>query len=401
MSATCEQAAEEVTKGLGFDCHHVSTVVSVHNPFDLASWTMPVLELVVIGGAVFALVHAVRRFRAGDPINLALWFASLVYLFVTEPPLYFPEWFGLDKQYGFIFAHNVFTVQFMWDRLPLYIVAFYPAISALAYEVVRILGIFRHRGALVGAIAVAFGCQVFYEIFDMVGPQLKWWAWYDGNDKVNHPALASVPMNSMLLFASASMGALAFLVVRIAGSKDAGGAPRRGWSLTWRIVVAGVLTPLTMGLFGVPSGLFGGDSPNITAQAWVLGIELGLVWVAGAWILITHLRRRPGYEPEPVTPFARIYPLVYLAGMAVAWIGALPAFLDAEHGLTSDGTPIGSGWYTALCFLGAAAILAVLHTGRRRVAVADPVPWAEASLRDQLPGSSRNSKFNPPGIAPE
>ena len=90
---------------------------------------MPLLELVIIGGAVFALVHAVRRLRAGDPINLALWFASLVYLFVTEPPLYFPEWFGLDEQYGFIFAHNLFTVQFMWDRLPLYIVAFYPAIS--------------------------------------------------------------------------------------------------------------------------------------------------------------------------------------------------------------------------------------------------------------------------------
>ena len=83
----------------------------------------------IIGGAVFALVHAVRRFRGGDPINLALWFAPLVYLFVTEPPLYFPEWFGLDQQYGFIFAHNIFTVQFMWDRLPLYIIAIYPAMT--------------------------------------------------------------------------------------------------------------------------------------------------------------------------------------------------------------------------------------------------------------------------------
>lgn len=373
MSATCEEAAEKVTQGLGFDCHDVSPVVSVHNPFDLASWTMPILELAVIAGAVWALVHAVRRFRAGDPINLALWFASLVYLFVTEPPLYFPEWFGLDKQYGFIFAHNVFSVQFMWDRLPLYIVAFYPAISALAYEVIRVLGIFKHRGALVGAIAVAFVCQVFYEIFDMVGPQLKWWAWYDGNDKVNHPALASVPMNSMLLFASASMGALAFLVVKIAGSRDQAGEPRRGWSLTWRIAVAGVLTPLTMGVFGIPSGLFGGDTPNVTAQAWVLGIELGLVWLAGAWILITHVRRRHEYALEPITPFARFYPLVYLAAMTIAWIGALPAFLDAENGFTSDGTPIGSGWYTLACYAGAIAVLAVLHTGRRTAPVAETV----------------------------
>lgn len=373
MSATCEEAAEKVTQGLGFDCHDVSTVVSVRNPFALEHWTMPILELVVIAGAIFALVHAVRRFRAGDPINLALWFASLVYLFVTEPPLYFPEWFGLDKQYGFIFAHNVFTVQFMWDRLPLYIVAFYPAISALGYEIVKELGIFKYRGALVGAVAVAFVCQVFYEIFDMVGPQLKWWAWYDGNDKVNHPALDAVPMKSMLLFASISMGALAFLVVKLVGSGDGAGGARRGWSLTGRIVAAGVLAPLTMGLFGVPSGFFVGDDPNIPAQAWILGIQLGLVWLAGAWVLITHLQRRSSYELEPASGFVRVYPWVYLAGMTIAWIGALPDFLDATNGITPQGTPIGSGWYTIACYLGAAATLAVLFTGSRRAAAVDRV----------------------------
>ena len=51
-----------------------------------------------------------------------------------------------------MFAHNVFTVQFMFDRLPLYIIAFYPALSALAYEVVRALGVFNQRGPLAGCI---------------------------------------------------------------------------------------------------------------------------------------------------------------------------------------------------------------------------------------------------------
>jgi len=176
MSTACGPDAEAVTRGLGFDCHDVSPVVSVRPPWALAHWTMPLLEVLIVGGAVFALVHALRRRREGDPVNLALWWASLVYLFVTEPPLYFPEWFGLDRLYGFIFAHNLFTVQFMGDRLPLYIVAFYPVISQLAYEVVRSLGLFR-RGALRGSVAVAFVCQVFYEVFDHLGPQLKWWAW--------------------------------------------------------------------------------------------------------------------------------------------------------------------------------------------------------------------------------
>jgi hypothetical protein len=369
VSTTCDAAAEQVTRNLGFDCHDVSPVVSVHNPFDLASWTMPVLEVVIIAGAVFALVHAVRRLRAGDPINLALWCASLVYLFVTEPPLYFPEWFGLDKQFGFIFAHNVFTVQFMWDRLPLYIVAIYPALSQLAYELVRVLGIFRHRGALVGAVVVAFVCQVFYEIFDQLGPQLKWWGWNTANQEVNHPALASVPMSSMLLYASVSFGVMTYLVVRLAGSRAADGGPRRGWSLTWRILAAGVLSPLAMGLAGLPSGAFGGETPNITAQAWVLGLELGLVWLAGAWVLITHLQRRNAEEPEPMTAFARIYPAAYLAGMTVLWLGAVPAFLEASDGITRDGTPVGSAAYTLACFVGAIAVLAALFTGRRPTAV--------------------------------
>lgn len=359
--ATCEQAAEAVTQKLGFDCHDVSPVVSFHNPFGLASWTQPVLELLIIAGAIFALVHALRRFREGDPINLALWFAPLVYLFVTEPPLYFPEWFGLDKQFGFIFAHNIFTVQFMWDRLPLYIIAIYPALAQLAYESVRVMGVFK-RSVLLGSVAVAFVCHVFYEIFDMLGPQLQWWAWNDDNQDVNHPALASVPMNSMLLFAAVSFGVMTYLVVKLVGpSTGSGGGGRRGWSLTWRIVLAGVLAPPAMALFGIPSSIFGGDTPNVTAQAWVIGVELGLIWIAGAWILFTQRR----YEAEQMTPFARIYPAAWFLVFAVLWLASLPAFLDAEDGITSDGTPIGSGLYTLACFIAAAAILGALHTGRR------------------------------------
>ncbi len=360
-SATCEEAAEAVTQKLGFDCHDVSPVVSVRSPFDLDNWTMPVLELLIIVGAIFAFVHAIRRFRQGDPINLALWFAPLVYLFVTEPPLYFPEWFGLDEQYGFIFAHNLFTVQFMWDRLPLYIIAIYPALAQLAYESVRVMGVFK-RGALLGSIAVAFVCHVFYEIFDMLGPQLKWWGWNDDNDIVNHPALASVPMSSMLLFAAISFGVMTFLVVKLVGSKAADGGPRRGWSLTWRIALAGVIAPPAMALFGIPSSIFGGDTPNVTAQAWAIGIELAIVWIAGAWVLFTQFRSG---EREPMTPFARLYPAAWILVFAGLWLASLPAFLDAEDGITSDGTPIGSGLYTIACFVAAAGILAVLHTGRK------------------------------------
>ncbi|GAB3484320.1 hypothetical protein [Amycolatopsis cihanbeyliensis] len=361
MSAVCGPDAEVLTRDLGFDCHDVSPVVSIRFPWELAHWTMPLLELLVIGGAVFALVHAVRRHRAGDPVNLALWCASLVYLFVTEPPLYFPEWFGLDELYGFIFAHNQFTVQFMGDRLPLYIVAFYPVISQVAYELVRSLEIFRRRGALAGSVAVALVCQVFYEVFDHLGPQLKWWSWNMDNHIVNHPAMAAVPLNSMLLFASVSMAAMTYLVVRLVGGPAADGGPRRGWSLVLRTVVAGVLTPPTMAVAGIPSGFFGGNNPNTTAQAWVLGIELALIWLAGAWIVVSHLRSPDPGTDEPLSTFARFYPAVYLGGMAVFWISALPAYFAADDGITGDGTPVGSWPYAFACFLGAGLLLTALY----------------------------------------
>ena len=124
-----------------------------------------------------------------------------------------------------------------------------------------------------------------------------------------------------------------------------------------------------MALFGIPSAIFGGETPDLTAQAWVLGIELGLVWLAGLWILASHVRHRDAEEPEPMTSFARIYPVVYLIAMSALWLAALPAFVDAEEGITSDGTPVGSGWYTIGCFAAAVAVLAVLHTGRRRTPV--------------------------------
>ena len=346
MTAECGPGAAAVTRDLGFDCHDVSPVVSVRFPWELANWTMPLLELVIIGGAVFALLHAIRRFRGGDATNLALWCTSLVYLFVTEPPLYFPEWFGLDEIYGFIFAHNQFSVQFMWDRLPLHIVAFYPAFSQLAYELVRSLGVFRQRGPAVGAVAVAFTCQVFYEVFDHIGPQLRWWAWNPDNEIVNQPALASVPMNSMLLFASVSMGAMTYLVVRLTG-----GRRRR---LVPRILLAGVLTPPTMAIAGIPSSLVTGN-----AKAWVLGVELALLWVAGLWLVYRTDR------DEPPSTFARLYPPVYLAAMAVCWLAALPAYLAAQDGVTGDGTPIGSGPYALACFAAAAGLLVAVHSRQR------------------------------------
>jgi hypothetical protein len=370
---TCDPVAERVAEKLGFSCHDANPVVDFRNPFGLENGTMPFLELLIVGGAVFALVHAWRRWRRdGDPANIALWFASVVYLAVIEPPLYFPGWFGLEEHVGFIFSHNVFTVQFMYDRLPLYIVAFYPALSQLAYELVRVLGVFARRGPLAGSLAVAFACQVFYEIFDQLGPQLKWWAWNTGNETINAPALASVPMNSMLLFASVSFGAMTYLVVRLVGAGDGRGA-LTGPQIGRRTVAAGAVTPLAMIIASAPSGAFRGED-RLGTQRAILAAELAVVWIVGLYLLVDAWRAARTGPAQVASPsFARTYPALFLGVHVVLWLVALPAYFAATGGVTEQGTPIGSLWYAVLCTVAATGFIAAALRATVSQRTAEPV----------------------------
>lgn len=68
----------------------------------------------MIAGAVLALVYAIARYRRGDATNLALWFGAIAYLLIIEPPLYFPGAFGIADHVDTMFAHNLFSVEFLW-----------------------------------------------------------------------------------------------------------------------------------------------------------------------------------------------------------------------------------------------------------------------------------------------
>jgi hypothetical protein len=348
VSDLCNPDFAQLTATLGSACTGAPPIVGLRSPFELSNWTLPVVELLMVSGAVMALVFAIRRLRRdGDPTNLALWFASVVYLLIIEPPQYFPEAFGIADQLGVVFVHNVFTVDFMYDRLPLYIVALYPATITLAFDVVRAVGVFERRGAVIGSVCVGFVYGCFYEVFDHLGPQLRWWAW-NGDNALNHPMMNSVPMTSVVIFAMLAPAALAFFVHVFVGRRIAPGDSVGVWGFTWRTMAAGALVPPAMTLLSLPTTVF---EHHKTAQAIVFSAELVVFAAIAVPVLVQQWRRTRRDGSEYPSTYVKVFGALYLAVFAVLWLTALPDYAGAIDGMTSSGTPIGNVAYATVCFV--------------------------------------------------
>lgn len=351
MSDLCAPTFERLAQSLGFSCGEAGGLVEFRNPLHLENWTLPVLEITVIAGAVLALVYAIVRWRRGDATNLALWFGAIAYLLIIEPPLYFPGAFGIAEHVDTMFAHNVFTVDFLWGRLPLYIVAIYPMMATVAFEIVRILGVFRRYGVIVGAICVGFVHHVFYEIFDHLGPQLRWWEWSVDNP-LNQPMFTSVPMGSVVVFAALWPASLAFCVQLFVGRHVDQGRRFSGPQVLWRTIVIGVLASLGTGILPLPATLLGAATDG-KLMGIAYAAELLVIVAIAVPVLVMQWRRlrmnlfvAGRYD----NPLIVRYAAVYLSVMTVLWLTALPAYLDSEGGVTANGDPIGSLWYVIGCF---------------------------------------------------
>ncbi|WP_109530628.1 hypothetical protein [Nocardia aurea] len=361
MTDHCAPTFEKLAGELGFSCEEAGGLFEVRNPFALENWTLPVLELTIVLGAILALIYAIVRLRRhGDPTNLVVWFGATAYLFIIEPPLYFPAAFGIDEHVDTMFAHNVFTVEFLWGRLPLYIVAIYPLMATLAFETVRSLGVFRRYGVLVGAVCVGFVHHAFYEIFDHIGPQLRWWEWSIDNP-INQPMFDSVPIPSVVVFAALWPMSLAFFVQLLVGRQVDAGRDFSGVEIAWRTVVIGVLGSLGTGILPIPATVLGAGSDTVRGFLYVAELVIvsvvAVVALSRRWLA---LRRGESDIPRYSNRFVRIYSMVYLGVMALLWVTALPDYFDAVDGSTANGDPIGNIWYAAACFV--IAILCVLAT---------------------------------------
>ena len=363
MSDLCTPTFADLAARLGFSCETAGGLVEFRNPFALENLSLPVLELTVIVGAVLALWYAVVRLRRhNDPTNIVLWFGAIAYLLIIEPPLYFPGAFGIADYVDTMFAHNVFTVEFLWGRLPLYIVAIYPMMATVAFEIVRGLGVFRRYGTLVGAVCVGFVHHAFYEIFDHLGPQLRWWEW-TLDHPFAQPFFDSVPLPSVVVFATLWPMSLALCVQCFVGRHVDAGRTFSGGQIVWRTVVVGLLASIGTAILPLPATAAAGISGSTTVGGVVYALELVVITVVAIPVLVKQWR-----SPEDKPAHSRLilgYAAAYLAVMAVLWVTALPNWFGATDGVTAAGDPIGSLWYTVVCFaIAGLSLAAVLTSGQ-------------------------------------
>lgn len=363
MSDLCTPTFADLASRLGFSCDTAGGLVELRNPFALENWTLPVLELTVIAGAVLTLVYAIVRLRKyHDPTNIVLWFGAIAYLLIIEPPLYFPGAFGIADYVDTMFAHNVFTVDFLWGRLPLYIIAIYPMMATVAFEIVRGLGVFRRFGTLVGAVSVGFVHHAFYEIFDHLGPQLRWWEW-TLEHPMNQPFFASVPLPSVVVFAALWPMSLALCVQFFVGRHIDQGRGFTASQVVLRSIIVGVLASIGTAILPLPATAAAGISGSTTVGGVVYALELVVVAVVAVPALVSAWRRRESSAAQPGSNRIILgYAAVYLAVMAGLWVAALPAYLGATDGVTAAGDPVGSLWYTVVCFVIAGLSIAAVAT---------------------------------------
>ncbi len=326
-----------------------------NNPLELKHWTMNVIELLLIVGAVMGLIHAWQAWKRNhDVSNIAVWFASVAFFIAMEVPLYFPELFGIDPERVF-FIHNEFTAGFIFNQAPAYIVALYPALFYPTWLIVKSAGIFDQRfGLALGAISAAAIYHVFYAIFDHYGPQYGWWLWDYGFEYLSI-SLGSVPLANKFGYSmmaplafNVSLGLILLPCIRATAQKS--------WGLLLLpllIVITGFLTPVLMMGLGVHKHILTLFSPNAGQM------ELIYYGLIGSVLLIAvnqFWKRREVFvwqkgEGSFLNNYLVQFCGLYLVTFVGLWLYGLSEYFSAVDGLTERGTPIGSIGYVVMCYV--------------------------------------------------
>lgn len=349
MTETALTFTQLVERLGGFSPENIASWAFVKSPFTLSHWTMNVIEVLLILGALWGLRHSIARFKAGESIYLGFWLASVIFMLALEIPVYFPEKLGAPDN-ALFFIHNEFSIQFFFGRAPLYILALYPAIMYASFVLVRQAGLFDQRwGSLIGALGVGVVHHVFYEIFDHFGPQYGWWTW-------NYPnftsSLASVPVSSMVGFAFVGPIALTLATQLLVPASVDTQHPQtvsrnRGlFRFALGTLLAGLLTPIIFVLLTINTwfSLLGIDlTPRSEMLASVATVGMALLLTLGQLLRLTSFSR------QGLWGYSKAYLALFLCVFTGLWLYALPDYFAAVDGITAQGYPVGSLAYVLGC----------------------------------------------------
>ena len=109
VTETALTFAQLVERLGGFTPANIESWVFVKSPFTLSHWTMNVVEVLLIVGALWGLRHSVARFKAGESVYLGFWLASVLFMLALEIPVYFPEKLGAPDNALFFHSQRIFS----------------------------------------------------------------------------------------------------------------------------------------------------------------------------------------------------------------------------------------------------------------------------------------------------
>jgi len=306
-------------------------LVQLNNPAELMHWTMPLLEFIMIGGALLALIHAWQRWRSeANRAYLATWLAAVCYGLIVE-----------IVAYNFVdnFWHGEFTVMLYYNHLPLYIMLLYPAALYPSFLLVKSFRLPEGRwGRLQEACCMGFAAQMFYIPFDNLGPMLHWWIWDQASISLQ-PFWYSVPSTSYLWMLTLSMSF--YLAARWLLWDRSPGHPR-GW--LYATLAVGLLTNVGSIALQAPVSILG----QVFEQYFLAGTVVMLMMLTNA-LVYWFCARRPGQALEREL---LIFPTTWFAFFVVLYAYYCGEILAAySQGSSTLGTPPGNYALVALALV--------------------------------------------------
>ncbi len=320
--------------------------ISFNSASELLDWSHLAIEAIIYIGFALAFAHAFRTYKkTGSSSALLTFLACILYgLFMDILSYYTVE----------NFWHGEFSVMFLFNKLPLYIICLYPAIIYHAIMTIR-----RYEfSKLTEAIFTGFFGGFIYMIFDNFGPMVGWWIW-DTSDLTTLPYVSNVPLTSYAWFFLFTSG-FTYINRTISWEWVARGDSKL------KIAIAHIFQPIVTVFVGallfIPHNLFAQSSPPYDMLPWDTNVEMAallyaLIFGATGWLFLMKWRK-PKVERDSLL---MAFPFIYLVGFAYMYISKFHLFFTTTAEGLSNGLAVSNLPVVIFALILATAIVLLSH----------------------------------------